>query len=179
MKKLTVEEIMKALRENSSAESENENIVYYLHVTTDGEILDDYRWADKTFTASRDQFDYFGDYDTEYPDDWDACRAAVEDDPRSDFREICEELAARANAWLKEQENDDPAALSIDNGVSFVAADEDAELQAAIDKIGWDEIVAMMDDDARKQAHSDVSPCTELEFLKHYLEIAPNNLVIG
>lgn len=41
------------------------------------------------------------------------------------------------------------------------------------------EIVAMMDDDAREQAHSDVSPCTELEFLKHYLEIAPNNLVIG
>ena len=72
-----------------------------------------------------------------------------------------------------------PVYLSVDNGVSFIAADEDAELQAAIDKVGWDEIVSFMNDDAREQAHSDVSPCTELEYLKHYLEIAPYDLVIG
>lgn len=72
-----------------------------------------------------------------------------------------------------------PAALSIDNGTSYITADEDAELQAAIDTIGWDAIVSYMDDDAREQAHSDVSPCTELEYLKHYLEIAPCDLVIG
>lgn len=106
MKKLAVEEIMQALRENPSAESEDTRIVYYLHITANGEIVDGYRNADETFTASRDQHDYFGAHDDEYPDDWGACCAAVEDDPRSDFREICEELAAKANAWLEEQEEE-------------------------------------------------------------------------
>lgn len=72
-----------------------------------------------------------------------------------------------------------PVYLSVDNGATYIAADEDAELQAAIDKVGWGEIVSFMDDGAREQAHSDVAPCTELEFLKRYLEIAPCNLVIG
>lgn len=79
-----------------------------------------------------------------------------------------------------------PVYLSVDNGVSYIAADEDAELQAAIDKVGWGEIVSFMDNDARVKAHydvtpfmGDVSPCTELEYLKHYLEIAPCDLVIG
>lgn len=36
-----------------------------------------------------------------------------------------------------------------------------------------------MDDDARERAQSDVAPCTELEYLKRYLEIAPFDLVIG
>lgn len=72
-----------------------------------------------------------------------------------------------------------PVYLSVDNGATYIAADEDAELQAAIDKVGWGEIVSFMDDDAREQAHSDVAPCTELEFLKRYLEIAPCSLVIG
>lgn len=79
-----------------------------------------------------------------------------------------------------------PVYLSVDNGTTYIAADEDAELQAAIDTIGWDEIVSHMDDDARVKAHydvtpfmDDVSPCTELEYLKHYLEIAPCDLVIG
>lgn len=72
-----------------------------------------------------------------------------------------------------------PVYLSIDNGVSFIAVDEDADLQSAIDKIGWGEIVSFMDDDARERANGDVAPCTELEFLKRYLEIAPCSLVIG
>ena len=72
-----------------------------------------------------------------------------------------------------------PVYLSVDNGTTYIAADEDAELQAAIDKVGWGEIVSFMDDDARVKAHYDVAPCTDLEFLKHYLEIAPYDLVIG
>ena len=76
-------------------------------------------------------------------------------------------------------EDSKPAYLSVDNGFSYIAADEDAELQAAIDKVGWNTIVNFMDDDARVKAHYDVAPCTDLEFLKHYLEIAPCDLVIG
>ena len=72
-----------------------------------------------------------------------------------------------------------PVYLSVDNGTTYIAADEDDELQAAIETIGWDAIVSYMDDDAREKAHYDVAPCTELEYLKHYLEIAPCDLVIG
>lgn len=102
MKKITVEEVMKTLRENASAESEGTDVVYYLHITEDGEIVSGCQDADETFTVSRDQRDYFGDHDAEYPDDWGACCAATEDDPDSDFRAICEDLTAQANAWLAE-----------------------------------------------------------------------------
>ena len=179
IKKITTEDIMKALRESTSAESEGTRVVYYLHITADGEIVDSYRDADETFTASRDQHDYFGAHDDEYPDDWGACCAATEDDPDSDFWAICDELADKANAWLTEQADEAPAALSIDNGATYIEADDEDALQSAIDTIGWDEIVSRMDDDAREQTHSDVAPCTELEYLKHYLEIAPCDLVIG
>lgn len=72
-----------------------------------------------------------------------------------------------------------PVYLSIDNGMTFITADEDTELQAAIDEVGWEEIVGYMDDDAREKAHRDVAPGTKLEYLKHYLKIAPHDLVIG
>lgn len=52
-----------------------------------------------------------------------------------------------------------PVYLSVDNGATYIAADEDDELQAAIDKVSWGEIVSFMDADAREQAHSDVAPC--------------------
>ena len=94
-----------------------------------------------------------------------------------DCKALCEALVGKAvEIVLKDSE---PVYLSVDNGTTYIAADEDAELQAAIDKVGWDEIVSYMDDDAREQAHYDVAPCTELEYLKHYLEIAPCDLVIG
>lgn len=102
MKKITVEEVMKALRENASAESEGTDIVYYLHITEDGKIVSCCQDADEIFTVSLDQSDYFGEHAAEYPDDWGACCAATEGDPDSDFREICEDLAAQANAWLAE-----------------------------------------------------------------------------
>lgn len=102
IKKITTDDVMKALRENTSAESEATRIVYYLHITDDGEIVDGYRFADETLTVSRDQHDYFGDHSDEYPDDWGACCAATEDDPSSDFWAICDELADAANAWLAE-----------------------------------------------------------------------------
>lgn len=101
-KEITVDDVMTALRENASAESEGADIVYYLHITEDGEIVGSCQDADETFTVAVDQRDYFGAHDAEYPDDWGACCAATEDDPDSDFRSICEDLAAQANAWLEE-----------------------------------------------------------------------------
>lgn len=46
-------------------------------------------------------------------------------------------------------------------------------------KDDWDNIVPYMDDDAREKVHSDLAPCSELEFLKRYLEIAKADLIIG
>lgn len=243
IKKITTEDVMTALRENASAESEGTDIVYYLHITEGGKIVSCCQDADETFSVSLDQSDYFGEHAAEYPDDWGACCAATEDDPDSDFRAICEYLAVQANAWIEDEEADDkvvitediialakkisnaqlcwalndgrtlcealgmgdewdaadgdtldavvekaveialkdskPVYLSVDNGFSYIAVDEDDELQAAIDKVSWGQIVSFMDDDARERAHFDVAPCTDLEFLKYYLEIAPCDLVIG
>lgn len=106
-------------------------------------------------------------------DEWEAADGET-------FEAVAEKAVAIA---LKDSK---PVYLSVDNGATYIAADEDAELQAAIDKVGWGEIVSFMDDDARVKAHydvtpfmDDVAPCTDLEFLKHYLEIAPYDLVIG
>lgn len=114
--------------------------------------------------------------------DMDDCKALCEALDMSDeweaadgetFEAVVEKAVEIALKYSK------PVYLSVDNGATYIAADEDADLQAAIDKVGWDEIVSFMDDDAREKAHGDVSPCTELEYLKHYLEIAPCDLVIG
>ena len=43
----------------------------------------------------------------------------------------------------------------------------------------WDAVVSMMDDDTREAVHADAAPCTELEFLVRYLELASDDLVIG
>lgn len=63
--------------------------------------------------------------------------------------------------------------VSIDNGKSFCTVDE------AINSTDWDIIVNMMDDDIREQVHSELAPCTEEEFLRKYLELAKEDLVIG
>ena len=35
-----------------------------------------------------------------------------------------------------------------------------------------------MDDDAREEVHDELAPCTNKQFLKRYLEIAPFDLCI-
>nr|DAQ95961.1 MAG TPA: hypothetical protein [Caudoviricetes sp.] len=114
--------------------------------------------------------------------DMDDCRALCEaldmgDEWEAADGETFEAVVEKAAAIALEDSK--PAYLSVDNGFSYIAADEDAELQAAIDKVGWNTIVNFMDDDAREKAHRDVAPCTDLEFLKYYLGIAPYDIVIG
>lgn len=65
------------------------------------------------------------------------------------------------------------AKISIDNGNSFVTAEE------AINGIDWEEIVSWMDDDIREQVHSELAPCSNLEFLERYLELADRDIIIG
>lgn len=43
----------------------------------------------------------------------------------------------------------------------------------------WPVVEQLMDDDTREQVHRELAPCTELEFLARYLEIADDDLIIG
>lgn len=43
----------------------------------------------------------------------------------------------------------------------------------------WESIIEMMDDATREAVHAEIAPCTELEFLRRYLELSPEDLVIG
>ncbi len=63
--------------------------------------------------------------------------------------------------------------ISIDNGLTWVEPEE------AISKMRWEVIAHYMEDEAREQVHHELAPCTDLEFLKRYLEVAENDLVIG
>ena len=63
--------------------------------------------------------------------------------------------------------------ISIDNGMTFV---EPAE---AIEQCDWDVIVMMMDDDTRENVSYELAPCTNLECLVRYLELAPFDLIVG
>ena len=65
------------------------------------------------------------------------------------------------------------ARISIDNGTNWISP------ESAIEEIGLDTIVNYMDDDTREDAHAELAPCTDLEFLTRYLEIAPEDLIIG
>ena len=65
------------------------------------------------------------------------------------------------------------AQISIDNGHSYVTASE------ALETISLDTMTNYMDDDTREAVHNEIAPCTDAEFLTRYLELAPDDLVIG
>lgn len=67
--------------------------------------------------------------------------------------------------------------ISLDNGHSYMTA---AEAMPEITECNlWDAFVDMMDDDTREAVHAELAPCTELDFLARYLELAPYDLVLG
>ncbi len=63
--------------------------------------------------------------------------------------------------------------ISVDNGLTFVEPDQ------AIKEKRWEVISHYMEDEAREQVHHELAPCSNLEFLKRYLEVASCDLVIG
>lgn len=104
MKKITVEQVMKLLRDTPSAEPEEGGVIrYYLHLTAAGDLVD-HLSTGETFVADRDEEEYFAAYPKEDERGdmigWGDLCAAAEDDPESDFRSICEELTDQANAYL-------------------------------------------------------------------------------
>jgi hypothetical protein len=67
--------------------------------------------------------------------------------------------------------------ISLNNGHSYMTAQE--AMPEITRRNMWDVVVNMMDDDTREAVHADVAPCTELEFLVRYLELATDDLIIG
>lgn len=63
--------------------------------------------------------------------------------------------------------------ISIDNGATYVTPAE------ALEVVSIDTIAEYMDDDTREAVHNELAPCSDIEFLTRYLEIAPDDLIIG
>lgn len=65
--------------------------------------------------------------------------------------------------------------VSLDNGLSYMAADE---AMRAIEARGlWDAIVEVMNDEVREAVCAEAE-YSDLEFLRRYLELAPYDIVI-
>ena len=67
--------------------------------------------------------------------------------------------------------------ISLNNGYTFMDADE------AIEKIEeqdlWQVVVETMDPEVREKVHGELAPCSNLAFLRRYLELAAEDLIIG
>lgn len=66
--------------------------------------------------------------------------------------------------------------LSLDNDLNFCDPKDLSDLE-----IGpyWDALVEMMDDDIRERVHYELAPCTDEDFLRRYLELAKEDLILG
>ena len=69
------------------------------------------------------------------------------------------------------------AKISLDNGHTYITARE-AMPEIAANNL-WDTIANLMDDDTREAVHSEIAPCTEVEFLAAYLDRATGDLIVG
>lgn len=67
--------------------------------------------------------------------------------------------------------------ISLDNGHSYMDVVE--AMPEIVERNMWDTVVNLMDDETREAVHAELAPCTDLEFLTRYLEIALDNLIIG
>ena len=72
-----------------------------------------------------------------------------------------------------------PKRISLNNGHSFHTVQEVMDkVNSPDDPLSWENIVNAMDDYTREEVHMDYAPCTHEEFLTHYLEIAPWDLIL-
>ena len=103
MKKLTEQEVFNQLVNNSSAECEGigEGTVvrYYLHVTEDGLIVNDYNSADSTFVNDIPYWCYTDNLDEFYNIE-DLFSDKYENSEWLPFMELVEELTSDVNNWL-------------------------------------------------------------------------------
>lgn len=63
--------------------------------------------------------------------------------------------------------------ISINNGATYTTPVE------ALEEISIETMAEYMDDDTREAVCNELAPCSDLEFLTRYLEIALDDLIIG
>ena len=63
--------------------------------------------------------------------------------------------------------------ISIDNGATYTTPEE------ALQVFGLEDLAEYMEDDAREETHRQLAPCTDADFLRHYLVLAKHDLIIG
>lgn len=63
--------------------------------------------------------------------------------------------------------------ISINNGHSYITPEE------ALEAVSLDTMAVYMDDDTRETVHDELAPCSDIDFLARYLELAPDDLIIG
>jgi len=66
--------------------------------------------------------------------------------------------------------------ISLNNGNKFFDAGNLTDEQ--IDN-NWDQIVMFMDPDTREDVNTELAPCSNRSFLRRYLELATEDLIIG
>lgn len=103
MKKLTKQEVFQQLTNNSSAEyeglGEGTVVRYYLHVTENGVIVNDYSSADATFVNDIPYWCYTDSLDEFYNIE-DLFSEKYENTEWLPFVELVEELTSDANNWM-------------------------------------------------------------------------------
>ncbi len=97
-----------------------------------------------------------------------AARARVDADSCVDYGSIDDTIEL----------NVEPRSVSLDNGAHY-DSDVDYLMQEIEEKHLWDALVNVMDGDTRELVHEAVAPCSNKEFLRCYLLLAPGDLVIG
>lgn len=63
--------------------------------------------------------------------------------------------------------------ISINNGATYTTPAE------ALEEISLDTMAEYMDNDTREAVHNELAPCSDIEFLERYLELAPDDLIVG
>ncbi len=72
------------------------------------------------------------------------------------------------------------AKISFDNGNTFFGLDEMPEIMESINTFCyWPVIESYMDSDICEIVHNELAPCTHEQFLRRYLELSKDDLVIG
>ncbi len=144
-------------------------------------------WKEMIKSGDKSLFDYITDGldDEEYDEDLDDSgndikytMELVEID-EDDFLETGKAIASTSIWWSelvsKNEEENQMKNISINNGVSYCTIKE------ALEAVGMDEIVSMMDDDVREEVANEWQGDEDDHegFIAEYLRRAPEDLIIG
>ena len=104
MKNFNVDEVATMLKNNQSAEFDYNGVTYYLHINSDGQLVNNISEAAVTFTYFV-SFESYGITEDQWNDEETICSEQIYDhecigDPI--FDEIVSSLTMQANDWINE-----------------------------------------------------------------------------